>query len=69
MVKTTKKNYALKEIDKIRIRRSGMEKQVTNEIKIMYSIDHDNVIKLYNHFEDERNCYLLIEYAPKVSYC
>lgn len=68
-VKASNKTYALKEIDKMRIKRSGMEKQVTNEIKIMYSIDHEHVIKLFNHFEDERNCYLLIEYAPKVNYC
>jgi serine/threonine protein kinase len=65
-VKATGKEYALKEIDKRSIKRTGMERQVTNEIKIMYSLDHENIIKLYNHFEDEINCSLLMEFAPKV---
>jgi serine/threonine protein kinase len=65
-VKATGKEYALKEIDKRSIKKSGMEKQVANEIKIMYSLDHENIVKLYNHYEDENNCALLMEFAPKV---
>lgn len=30
----------------------------------MYNIDHPNIIKLYNHFEEEEYIYLLLEYAP-----
>lgn len=66
-MKTTGRKYALKEIDKASIRKSRMEKQVANETKIMYSLDHENIIKLYNHFEDEKNVYLLMEYADKVT--
>lgn len=40
-----------------------MVKQVINEIKIMYSLDHENIIKLVNHFEDDDYCYLVMEYA------
>lgn len=29
----------------------------------MYSIDHPNIIKLYNHFEEEEYIYLVMEYA------
>lgn len=65
-VKATGKEYALKEIEKRNIKRSGMENQVANEIKIMYSLHHENIIKLYNHFEDENYCCLLMEYAPNV---
>lgn len=30
-----------------------MIKYIENEISIMYSLDHPNIIKLYNHFEDD----------------
>jgi hypothetical protein len=29
----------------------------------MYSLDHPNIIKLYNHFEDERSVFLVLECA------
>lgn len=29
----------------------------------MYSISHNNIVGIYNHFEDDENCYLVIEYA------
>lgn len=29
----------------------------------MYNLDHPNIIKLYNHFEEENFIYLMIEYA------
>ena len=40
-----------------------MQGQLINELKIMYSICHNNIIGIYNHFEDDENCYLVIEYA------
>ena len=40
-----------------------MISQVKNEIDIMYQIDHENIIKLYNHFEDDEYLFLLIEFA------
>lgn len=44
-----------------------MISHIKMEIKIMYSINHPNIIKLYNHFEDDSYVYLVIEYAPGVS--
>ena len=29
----------------------------------MYSLCHNNIVGIINHFEDEKNCYLVIEYA------
>lgn len=29
----------------------------------MYLIDHPNIIKIYNHFEEEDFIYLVLEYA------
>lgn len=59
----TNRVFALKEINKKLIRDSQMETQIVNEIKIMYSLDHPNIIKLINHFEDDTNCYMVIEFA------
>ena len=33
-----------------------------NEIQILRKLDHPNVIKLYEVFEDEKNLYLVQEY-------
>ena len=33
------------------------------EVKIMYSINNNHIIKLYNHFEDEISLYLVLEFA------
>ncbi len=41
-----------------------MIQQVSNEVKIMYSLTHPNILKLYNHFEDDENIYLVLQFAP-----
>lgn len=33
-----------------------------NEIQILRKLDHPNIIKLYEVFEDEKNLYLVQEY-------
>jgi len=41
-----------------------MIENVGIEIKIMYSLtSHDNILKLYNHFEDDISIYLILEFA------
>ena len=37
--------------------------QIERELKTHYLFDHKNIIKLYNHFEDDKNVYLLLEFA------
>ncbi len=34
-----------------------------NEIRILYALQHPNIIKLYNHYEDEENVTLVLEYG------
>jgi len=34
----------------------------------MYSLNHKHIIRLYNHFEDENNLYLVIEFAMGVNF-
>jgi len=47
--KQTGKIYALKKINKQT--KEGI-KMIAKEIKIMYELDHKNIVKLYNHFEE-----------------
>lgn len=63
--KKTHKTYALKELDKKEIKDRRMTEQVRNEIKIMYSLNHPNIIKLYSHFEDDLHISLLLEFAER----
>lgn len=51
---------------KEKLKASEMVDQIKTEIKIMYSLQHDHIIKLYNHFEDDNYIYLVIEYASGV---
>ena len=44
-----------------------MIQQITREIQTMYKCDHPNIIKLYNHFEDRVNVYLIQEFASQGS--
>jgi serine/threonine protein kinase len=59
----TNRVVAIKVIDKLKVKQSKMQGQLVNELKIMYSISHNNIVGIYNHFEDDENCYLVIEYA------
>ena len=34
----------------------------------MYKLHHPNIVKLYEHFEDNNYCYFLMEYIPKGIY-
>ena len=39
-----------------------MVDQFTEELKIHYSLNHPNIVKLYTHFEDDYHVFLLMEY-------
>ena len=30
------------------------------EVKVMYQLNHPNIVKLYNHFEDELAIYFIL---------
>lgn len=65
--KKSKLFYAIKEMDKSQLKSNDMCEQIINEVKIMYSLNHENIIKLNNHFEDDKNVYLILEFASGVS--
>jgi serine/threonine protein kinase len=54
--------FALKKIFKSVIREYRMEEQFALELKILYHLDHPNIVKLYSHFSDEYHVFLLMEY-------
>lgn len=62
--KRNKLIYAIKQISKKQIKAQKMVAQINNEIRIMYSVNHENIIKLFTHFEEDDYIYLVIEYAP-----
>ena len=53
--------YALKVLDKQKIKDSWYEKYVLREKEILNMIDHQNIIRLEHYFQDSDNCYLLLE--------
>jgi serine/threonine protein kinase len=63
--KVTGKIYAIKVINKDYIKKENMVEQINREIEIMYRTDHPHIIKLYNHYEDEENFYLIMHCASK----
>ena len=42
-----------------------MTEHINLEIEILYRISHPHIIKLHNHFEDDDNIYLIMQYASK----
>ena len=65
MHKKTKVDYAIKVIDKSNKNNIEGRPYFKREIEIMYKLRHPNCIRLFGHFEDESNCYFIMEYAPK----
>jgi len=57
--KSTHRKYAMKVIGKPYIRR--LKEKLNREIKIMYLIQHPNVLKLHTHFEDKDKVYMIME--------
>ena len=58
--KQSKNIYAIKVINKAKILENNLVEQIKLEVKIMYQLDHPHVVKLYNHFEDDDNFYLIL---------
>mmetsp|Transcript_20714 Transcript_20714/g.38561 ORF Transcript_20714/g.38561 Transcript_20714/m.38561 type:complete len:612 (-) Transcript_20714:44-1879(-) len=57
--------YAMKVIDKHSIVDEEALYILKREIQVHKNLSHRHITKLYDHFEDEDNVYLLLEYASK----
>jgi len=55
--------FALKKISKKEIKAQNMITQLNNEIKISRQLEHKNIIKLYDTFDDGEDIYLVLELA------
>ena len=56
---------ALKVLYKAQLRQCRMESQVRREIEIQTNLRHPNVVQLYNHFQDSKRIFLVLEFAAK----
>lgn len=55
-------NYAMKIIDKSKLK--GKEDMLENEILIIKSLSHPNIVSLIEVFETDAEIYLILEYVP-----
>ena len=56
------KEYALKSIHLRLVERKYLD-ELRNEINVMRSLDHPNIVKAYEVYETERNIHILMEYC------
>jgi len=54
---------ALKIIRKSKYKSSAELKTIKNEIALMKMVDHPNIVKLFEFFEDEDNFYIITEHC------
>lgn len=59
----TKRLRAIKLVKKHVIRLQDDEKKFLKEIEVLINLDHPNIIKVFEYFEDEKNYYVVEEYA------
>lgn len=55
---------ALKLLSKRQLLENKVEIQLRREIEIQSHLNHENILKLYGFFWDERRIYIILEYAP-----
>jgi len=54
---------ALKVLYKDQLKKANIEHQVRREIEIQYHLRHENILKLFGYFYDEKRIFLILEYA------
>ena len=60
---TTKEPYAVKIIEKQKVKENNLERFLETEVKIMYEIDHPNIMRLVKYLESVNNYYLVMPYC------
>eukprot|EP00927_Polykrikos_kofoidii_P001886 TRINITY_DN10734_c0_g1_i1.p1 TRINITY_DN10734_c0_g1~~TRINITY_DN10734_c0_g1_i1.p1 ORF type:complete len:681 (+),score=101.02 TRINITY_DN10734_c0_g1_i1:74-2116(+) len=63
--KGTNQVYAMKSMRKLEVIDGELIDQVELEIQVQRKLKHKNVLRLYRHFEDDEQVYLLLEYCSK----
>lgn len=62
--KKSKFIVALKVLYKKQLLKSNVEHQLRREIEIQSHLRHENILRMYGFFWDEKKIYLILEYAP-----
>jgi aurora kinase, other len=62
--KRTKYIVALKVLRKSQLLRASVEHQLRREIEIQSHLRHQNILRMYGYFYDDRRIYLILEYSP-----
>src|SRR5690348_5539384 len=52
--------FAIKSIDKRNKNNQEGKPYFRREIEIMYKVHHPNIVRLFNHFEDDEYCYFVM---------
>ncbi|TMW58496.1 hypothetical protein Poli38472_010055 [Pythium oligandrum] len=63
LVRHAENAYALKCLVKSRIVENNLKEHVLNEKRVMLSLDHPFILKLYSTYQDKKYLYLLLELA------
>ncbi|CAK0795988.1 unnamed protein product [Prorocentrum cordatum] len=56
---------ACRTMQKVEVIESDLIDQVEREIQVQRNLKHENILRLYKHFEDDDTVYLLLEYCAK----
>jgi calcium-dependent protein kinase len=54
-------HFAIKTLEKSKIESAGELEQLKREIEIMLTLDHPNIVKLYEVYEDAKYLHLVME--------
>lgn len=65
--KLTGRVYVIKVIHKQKVIQKQLQNSINNQLKQMYKVNHPHMLNLLNHFEDEDNLYLILEYKEATS--
>ena len=55
--------YAIKKIKKQIVKENNLEEQFLKEIKVQFTFNHLNLVKLYGFFDDSEYVYMIMEYC------
>nr|CCA28075.1 protein kinase putative [Albugo laibachii Nc14] len=64
---STTQSVAIKLIDKSALFQSELVQKVTQEIALHQSLNHPNILSVYDTFKDDRNFYMILELCPRGS--
>lgn len=59
--KVTGERRAVKIINKKSIKNEQTRKKILNEVEIQKQLDHPNIVKIFEFYEDDRNLYIIME--------